>query len=213
MKSKEDRSYVYAHIRLDTNQIFYIGIGSDKFYRRANTDWNRNLYWRRIVGFTDYKVKILFDKLPFEKAAKKEIKLIKLIGRRDLHQGVLCNLTDGGEGVLNRIVTEETKKKISKFQKGRKKSPESIEKQKASRIGFKMSTEAKLKISISKKGQQSGKQKPVICIITGLEFESILKCAEHLKIHKSYLAEMLRGDIKNKTTFIYKKDIIKIKLF
>ena len=40
-------AYVYRHIRLDTNQPFYIGIGSDKNYFRANqkTSSKRNSYW------------------------------------------------------------------------------------------------------------------------------------------------------------------------
>ena len=29
-------AYVYRHIRLDKNEPFYIGIGSDKTYKRAN---------------------------------------------------------------------------------------------------------------------------------------------------------------------------------
>ena len=28
-------AYLYRHIRLDTNEIFYIGIGSDINYKRA----------------------------------------------------------------------------------------------------------------------------------------------------------------------------------
>ena len=35
-------AYVYQHVRLDTNEPFYIGIGSDdKNYQRANNKFNR----------------------------------------------------------------------------------------------------------------------------------------------------------------------------
>jgi hypothetical protein len=30
-------AYLYTHIRLDTNEVFYVGIGSDKDYSRAYT--------------------------------------------------------------------------------------------------------------------------------------------------------------------------------
>lgn len=38
--------YVYAHIRPDTNQIFYIGKGKNY---RAHYFKKRNKYWKRIV--------------------------------------------------------------------------------------------------------------------------------------------------------------------
>ena len=56
-------AYVYRHIRLDTNQPFYIGIGIDNKskYHRANTHHGRNNYWKNIVKKTDYAVEILFE--------------------------------------------------------------------------------------------------------------------------------------------------------
>ena len=35
-------AYVYKHTRLDTNEIFYIGIGSDNSFNRAFSKKKRN---------------------------------------------------------------------------------------------------------------------------------------------------------------------------
>lgn len=110
--------YVYRHIRLDTNQVFYIGIGSAPYYKRAVSKRDRNIYWKRIVNKTDYKIEILFDEISIEEARIKEIEFIALYGRHNLGKGTLCNLTDGGEGNFGVIISEETRKKMSKAQMG-----------------------------------------------------------------------------------------------
>jgi len=61
-------AYVYRHIRLDTNQPFYIGIGSDNTYYRANKKSQRNIHWKRVVAKTDYEVEIMLDDLTWEQA-------------------------------------------------------------------------------------------------------------------------------------------------
>ena len=105
--------YVYRHIRLDKNEPFYIGIGSDAKYQRADYKGlkGRNRYWHRIVGKTDYEVEIILDDLTFEESLKKEQEFIALYGRVNNKTGILCNLTDGGEGAKGYITTEESKVK------------------------------------------------------------------------------------------------------
>jgi len=95
-------AYVYIHIRKDTNEIFYVGIGTDNKgkYSRAHSV-RRNGFWHVIRNKTDYSVEIVFDNLTFEDACIKEKELIKKYGRKDLGEGTLCNLTDGGEGTIN----------------------------------------------------------------------------------------------------------------
>lgn len=114
-------AYVYRHIRLDKNEPFYIGIGSDKEYKRANTNTRRNKHWINISKF-GYEVDILFDGLTWDEACVKEKEFISLYGRKDKNKGSLCNLTDGGDGCLGRIVTfsEESKRKMSEARKGKK---------------------------------------------------------------------------------------------
>lgn len=102
---------VYCHIRLDKNEIFYIGIGNNK---RPYSNLNRNQHWKNVVNKNpDYKVEILFKNISWEEACEKEIELIKMYGRKDLGLGVLCNLSDGGDGNKNYIFTEQDKKNIS----------------------------------------------------------------------------------------------------
>lgn len=105
-------AYLYRHIRLDKNKPFYIGIGSDKDYKRAYSEKNRNKYWHNISKY-GYEVEILLDNLTWEEACQKEIEFIKLYGRKDLNEGTLVNMTNGGEGSFGLKMTDESKKKIS----------------------------------------------------------------------------------------------------
>ena len=125
-------AFVYRHIRLDTNQPFYIGIGKDeRYYFRATKKSQRNIHWKRIVAKTDYRVEILMDDITYDEAKEKEIEFIKLYGRINLSNGPLCNMTDGGEGNLGYVATEETRKKlsnsISEWTKNRVRSEKEIE--------------------------------------------------------------------------------------
>jgi hypothetical protein len=95
-------SYVYIHTRLDTNEIFYIGISSNNIngkYTRAFSKKGRGKFWRDLTKNVLYKVDIIFDNLTWEEACSKEIELIAKHGRRDLSLGTLVNLTNGGDGV------------------------------------------------------------------------------------------------------------------
>ena len=77
------------------------------------------------------------EDLTWEEAIEKEKEFVKLYGRIDNKTGILVNMTDGGEGTLgvihseesnekrrewskNRIITEETRKKLSAKQIGEK---------------------------------------------------------------------------------------------
>jgi hypothetical protein len=124
---------VYRHIRLDKNEPFYIGIG--KTEKRAYETIKRNKYWSNIVNNTKYEIEILFNDITWEMAKDKEREFIKLYGRCDINNGILCNLTDGGDGTINRKHTQETKLKMSK-----------------SRVGILKSEEWKSKIAESHKG-------------------------------------------------------------
>ena len=70
---------VYRHRRLDTNKIFYIGIGSIK--RSRDKGKRRNQHWNRIVNKTEYKVEIVATNLYKEDAKELEIFMIKLYGK------------------------------------------------------------------------------------------------------------------------------------
>ena len=106
---------VYRHIRLDKNEVFYVGIG--KTEARPHSVNDRNRYWKNITNKTDYRVDILFDDLTWNEACEKEIEFIELYGRKDLGKGTLVNLTNGGEGVIGQVVSDETRIKLSNSSK------------------------------------------------------------------------------------------------
>jgi hypothetical protein len=97
--------YLYGHFRLDTNNFFYIGIGTkynhDKDYTRAKAKGSqRNSIWRGIVERCDYNVIILFESDDYNLIKQKEIELITKHGQIIKNNGLLCNLTNGGDGML-----------------------------------------------------------------------------------------------------------------
>ena len=86
---------VYQHIRKDTNEIFYIGIGNTK--KRAYYTSVRNKHWHNIVSKSSYDVDILIEEISIEIAKEYEQFLISFYGRCDKKLGPLVNMTDGGE--------------------------------------------------------------------------------------------------------------------
>ncbi|NBU34555.1 hypothetical protein EB118_19915 [bacterium] len=147
---------LYRHIRLDKNEPFYIGIG--KTEKRAYSNKIRNKHWHNIVNKTGYKVQIMFDDLTWDEACEKEKEFIALYGRKEFG-GMLCNMTDGGEGVIN--MSKETRQKLSEFNKGKTHSAETLAKISAAskgennpNFGKIHSTETKAKISAAGKGNK-----------------------------------------------------------
>jgi len=94
--------YVYFHIRLDTNKVFYIGVGSDDEFQRANNT-TRTKHWKNVVVKTGYKIEIVFENIPMKLALQKEVEFIALYGRKDLGRGELVNMTNGGEWENGRL--------------------------------------------------------------------------------------------------------------
>lgn len=150
--------YVYKHIRLDTKQPFYIGIGNaDNFYRSRSKS-GRNKEWKNIVGKYGYEIEIIFKHNDYEVVKEKEKEFIELYGRIDLGCGLLCNNTSGGQGSLNRKVSDITKEKIRQTQIGKTISQEHRDKisfankgEKNYFYGKKHSEETLLKLSIAHK--------------------------------------------------------------
>lgn len=208
--------YVYRHIRVDKNQPFYIGIETKpKFYtcwgdeyRRAYNKKNRSSIWKNIIAKTLYKVEIILESNDLAFIKEKEIELILLYGRRDLGKGSLCNLTDGGDGVLNIKFSEELKKRISESKKGHIPWNKGIE----------MTTEIKEKISISVKEKMRNEEISkkisnthsikVIQVLSNKEkeWDSIHAAAKELGIDRGDITKVCKG--KRKTcggsSWIYK---------
>lgn len=158
-ESKEKIGYLYRHIRLDTNEVFYIGIstsysGINKGFvstLRADDTKRRNRFWKNIANKTDIEVEILFWNKPEKFLLEKEKELIKLYGRRDLNEGTLVNMTDGGEGAV-RCRSNVGKVRSEEF--------------KANMRTFKRSEETRKKISLAGKGRPaSQKQKETASLL------------------------------------------------
>ena len=176
-------AYVYRHIRKDKNQPFYIGIGSDRKFKRANQSGNRrNKIWNDIVSKSDYVVDIIFEEITWEEACEKEKEFIALYGRIDIATGTLCNMTDGGDGAKGAIRTDEFKKNISNIKKGKKISEETR---------YRM-CEAQSKIS----------SRGVVDTTTGVFYKTISEASFSYNIPFSSLSYMLNGKYKNKTNLI-----------
>lgn len=220
-------AYVYKHIRLDTNEIFYIGIGSDDTYRRSKTKDSRNKYWKNIYNKTKISVVIMFDKISFSDACLIEKELILYYGRFDLKTGPLVNMTGGGEGNYNpsqetrnkirmshlgKTFSLDHKKKLSLAKTG--KSPwnkgktgiytEDVRKKiSLSQIGRAISLEHRLKIGNSLRGKNSYKSKKCKNIITGEIFECAKHGAKSISMdYKKFIYFLTVAPI-NKTPFIY----------
>lgn len=108
--------YVYVHIRLDNDEIFYVGKGSNN---RAFSTLNRNKYWLNIVNKCGYRVEILERNLSESDAFVKEMQLIKSLDP-------VTNMTAGGDGgdTWSRM-SEKDKKRLRDSAKQRSNMPNS----------------------------------------------------------------------------------------
>ena len=185
-------AYLYRHIRLDKNEPFYIGIGSNG-YRRAYSKRGRNKIWNRIASKTNYDVEILIDDLEWNEARIKEQEFISLYGRIDKGNGTLCNLTPGGDGTIG----------VQAWNKGKKLSLKHIENLSKSQTGLKRSKESILKAIETKKKTFRNKGKVVLNTQTGIYYVSVSEAAKSIGKRQSILTKKLNGDRKNNTSFIY----------
>ena len=220
------------------NDKVYIGITCQNENRRWRNGegYKKNTYFYNSIkkyGWDDgFEHIILFDNLTEEEAKLLEQCYIALYDSNNPNKGY--NMTLGGEGTNGYIPTdetiqklrdvrkghklsEETKLKISKSNKGKhsskghKHSEETKLKIGKSNKGHRHTEEAKLKISEAKKGNtytlgykhtkeaklkmSKAKSKKVRCIETGKIFDGLKYAAEYIGVSKSSLCYA----IKNKT--------------
>jgi hypothetical protein len=162
---------VYQWLRKEGTP-YYIGIGNPRRPYRG----------RRLCGCPPPRdrIVILHENLEWEEACRIEKELISFYGRKDLGTGILRNLTDGGEGIVNlseksrgkiskansgknhpffgKERSEETKKKISKANSGKKRTEETKKKMSEAQSGKKLSEETKLKLSKASLGRKHTKE-------------------------------------------------------
>ena len=117
--------YEYGEYKFDY-EPFYVGKGCNgrcyDHLKELNLEEHshKNHKIKKIMneGFeviiVKYKIELL-EGVSFEL----EIDMIKTIGRADLGLGPLTNMTDGGEGVYGRIISEEERNKRSESMRGK----------------------------------------------------------------------------------------------
>lgn len=182
---EDGKYYLYRHIRLDKYEPFYIGIGTSKNdprrktyrnrYYRAYEKRDRSELWFKITNKSEYIVQILLHSDDYEFIKKKEIEFINYYGRKNKRNGILANLTDGGEGALGIIPSELHRSK---------------------------SRERMYKILENKRKNPKGKK--VINIMTGQIFPTIWLAYEDSKISCArYFYRMLKGQQNNNTNYKY----------
>jgi len=204
---------VYQHRRLDTNEIFYIGIELDTNKRkaigkRAFVKYHRSKYWDNIVNKTDYSIEILFNDLTNEESKEIEKYLIKFYGRRDLGLGSLVNLTDGGDGCVNLIISDYHKNQIRKNLKNIPRTKKVKDKISNSNKGKIRTLEHRKKYSILlkqkyKEGYISPLSKKVIDFSTNIIYCSLKEACLNLNLNYSATRAQISGQNKNNTNLKY----------
>ena len=100
--------YTYAYLREDGTP-YYIGKGKkDRIDNPLHNSIHLPPKERRLF---------LKQNLTEEEAFRHEKYMIAVFGRKDLETGILRNMTDGGQGVSGRIVTEKQKEKMRQYHK------------------------------------------------------------------------------------------------
>lgn len=120
------------HVRKDNGAVFYIGYGSP---RRPYDSCMRNRWWHIIVKYCGYETKVVITGLSPVEAKSWEKYLINLYGRRSDGKGNLVNMTDGGDGAVNSVCSDELREFHRQRMLGRKMSEESRRKLSESRMG------------------------------------------------------------------------------
>lgn len=189
-KNGKNTWIVYSHTNKVNGKI-YIGITS----KDPNARWKNgkgyqyNTYFYNAIckyGWDSFSHNILFSGLTEEEAKQKEVELISNYNSNNRDYGY--NLTAGGDGAVGRIVSEETKQKISTSHIGLKHTEESRAKISESlagnkrALGYHHTEETKAKISEAGKGNQ------------------YTKGYHHSELAKQKIAEAHRGRIVSEET-------------
>jgi group I intron endonuclease len=166
----ETREVRYVGKSVDPENRFHAHLAPSHLKDRTH----KNAWLRRVVGHGLRPVLLILEEVPAgedENARERFwISFYRECGAR------LTNGTDGGDGTLGRIVSDETREKMARAQRGKKGPPQSEEtrrkkseankgrshsaetreKLRQGRLGKKHSEESKRKMSEVKRGRQRG---------------------------------------------------------
>jgi Mg2+ and Co2+ transporter CorA len=192
-------AYIYRHIRLDKNEPFYIGIGSDTNYKRASNKKRRSYSWKDIAYKIPYKIEIILDDISWKEACKKEIEFIRLYGRKDLNQGTLVNLTNGGEGQFGRKINEQTRVKMSKPKSNIAKQNMKLSHSKRdysylkNKAGSKKGIKKSLSHTLSLKQLANNKKIKIYCPELNIIFNSLTEASKQLNKSTGNISNILNS--------------------
>lgn len=142
--------YVYIHRKQSNGEVFYVGKGKNK---RAWSKDGRTDYWHRVVKKHGLVVEIVLSGLQEWYAFELETDLIALYGRKDLNEGCLINMADGGEGASGVIATDDARAKISASRMGMVFSEEHRQNLSKAHAGKVLTESTKAKMSKYRKGR------------------------------------------------------------
>lgn len=222
---------LYRHLK-PNGETFYIGISTNK--KRPYSKDSRSNYWKNIVSKYGYEVQILKSNLTWKDACELEIILISYYGRRDLNTGDLVNLTDGGEGTLGYICTDEYRENMRLIKSGEGSYWLGKTGELSSWWGKKHTEDTKKKMSIAGKGRvfsnghcanlkksalirnltgdKNSRAKRVINTVTKKEYSCVKYAADETGLNYNTLAGYLVGDRPNKTNLMYLEDYNKLNI-
>ena len=155
------RSYYVYQLRLSVSSVpFYIGKGKGRRVAYHFTpsglkarSLKNSIIKKAMSEGVEVLTEILFSDLTEIEALNKEVELIAFYGRRDIGTGILANHTDGGDGTSGHVKTPESIAKISAAKVGKRRSPETVEKMSIANTGKTMTRQAREKISIFQRGR------------------------------------------------------------
>ena len=203
--------YVYAHIRLDKMETFYIGKGKGE---RAY-DLERNDHHDNISNEYGHAVIIIEDNLTEDEAYWLERDIIEdyvfnlgygidIKGYDDYNHELphLTNMNWGGRGVTSGIKhSEETKRKIgeknSKALKGKKHSEEHKKKIGEAHKGKPSPNKGKKASEETKRKMSEASSKKVICITTGKIFNSVTEASNYYNVARNTISFCCKKKLKS----------------
>lgn len=204
---------IYKHIRLDTGQPFYIGVG--EYPSRAYNKHSRSRRWKYFVSEFSYKVEIIYEGLDWGTCYAKERELIAHFGR-EIDGGILTNVAKGGKGRCGsyRPISEEQKLYLSQINTGDKhpmygKSPSTTTRDKISKTlkARPVNWERVRKAVASKKGKPALNKKSIrASSLTGEVigiYPSMSEAAKTLGVSLSNLCNVCKGKLPNTKGYVF----------
>lgn len=216
---------VYRHTNKKNGKV-YIGMTCRTMAARWNEGYRNNPHFHRAIkkyGWDGFDHEIIAENLSKEEAEETERFYIALHDSTNVEKGY--NIALGGNSIGKH--SEETKRKMSESQKGRKFTEEhkknlsiahkgqkqsaeqrakNSERMKGNKytLGFRHSDETKKKMSDVRKGKNG---KPVICLFDSRKFNSVLEAAEFYGLTRHQVMNNCNGRTKilygSKLTFAY----------